>query len=155
MSFSTMLLRRSSPIVARQLSTEAGMPLTLASPAKAYYAAKFVKQVDVPTFSGNIGVLPKHVPVIAVLKPGVVTVYEEDGTQQKIFVSSGSLTINSDSSVQVLAEEALLISEIDQQACRDELAIAQREAGGLSGEEGALAQIKIETLEAALAASQS
>ena len=34
-----------------------------------------VKQVDVPTFSGHLGVLREHVPTIAMLQPGVVTVH--------------------------------------------------------------------------------
>ena len=63
-------------------------------------------QVDVPSFSGSFGILPNHVPALAVLSPGVVTVYEDDGAAKKFFVSSGSITINEDSSVQILAEEA-------------------------------------------------
>lgn len=54
-----------------------------------------------PSFSGSFGILPKHVPTLAVLKPGVVSVYENEGAVKKIFVSSGTITINEDSSVQV------------------------------------------------------
>lgn len=54
-----------------------------------------------PSFSGSFGILPKHVPTLAVLKPGVVSVYENEGAVKKIFVSSGTVTINEDSSVQV------------------------------------------------------
>ena len=46
-------------------------------------------QVDVPSFSGSFGILPAHVASLAVLKPGVVTVYEDDGATKKFFVSSG------------------------------------------------------------------
>lgn len=66
-----------------------------------FYDQKVVKQVDVPSFSGSFGILPRHVPLLAVLKPGVVSVFETDGKVQKIFVSSGTITINDDSSVQV------------------------------------------------------
>ena len=65
-----------------------------------------VKQIDVPSFSGSFGILPNHVPSLAVLKPGVVTVFENDGAVKKFFVSSGSVTINEDATVQILAEEA-------------------------------------------------
>lgn len=68
---------------------------------KVFYDGKSVRQVDVPSFSGNFGILPKHVPTLAVLKPGVVSVYEDEGSVKKIFVSSGTITINEDSSVQV------------------------------------------------------
>lgn len=69
-----------------------------------FYDQRVIKQVDVPSFSGSFGILPKHVPTLAVLKPGVVTVYEEDGSAKKIFVSSGTVTINENNSVQVYKE---------------------------------------------------
>lgn len=59
-----------------------------------FYNAANVKQVDVPSFSGAFGILPKHVPTLAVLKPGVVTVYEQDGSAKKVFVSSGTVSIH-------------------------------------------------------------
>lgn len=65
----------------------------------------YFSQVDVPSLSGDFGILAQHVPTLAVLKPGVVVVHEDDMTN-KYFVSSGSVTVNDDSSVQILAEEA-------------------------------------------------
>ena len=50
-----------------------------------FYSSASVKQVDVPSFSGSFGILPNHVPSLAVLKPGVVTVFEEDGGNKKFF----------------------------------------------------------------------
>ena len=44
-----------------------------------------MRQVDVPSFSGSFGILPNHVPTLAVLKPGVVTVIEDDGAAKKYF----------------------------------------------------------------------
>lgn len=58
-----------------------------------FYNEANVKQVDVPSFSGAFGILPKHVPTLAVLKPGVVTVFEQDGTAKKVFVSSGTVSL--------------------------------------------------------------
>ena len=81
-------------------------------------------QVDVPSFSGSFGILPNHVPTLAVLKPGVVTVYEEDGSTNKFFVSSGSVSINEDASVQILAEEVHKVDAIDAAAAKDLVAKA-------------------------------
>lgn len=50
---------------------------------------------------------------LAVLKPGVVQVVENDGKTSKFFVSGGTITVNEDSSVQVLAEEAHSVADID------------------------------------------
>ena len=55
------------------------------------------------------------------LKPGVVTVYEQEGAAKKLFVSSGSVTINEDSSVQILAEEAHKLEDIDAGAAKQAL----------------------------------
>ena len=92
-----MLLRstmRSSPFQKRCMSQ---MAFTFAAPNGVHYDSASVKQVDVPSFSGAFGILPDHVPALAVLAPGVVTVYEDSGDSKKFFVSSGSITINDDS----------------------------------------------------------
>ena len=38
--------------------------------------------MDVPSVQGSFGILPKHVPAIATLKPGVLTVFEESDTKK-------------------------------------------------------------------------
>lgn len=108
------------------------MSFTLASANKVFYDSANIRQVDVPSFSGSFGILPKHVPTLAVLKPGVVTVYENDGTQKRVFVSSGTITVNEDSSVQVLAEEAQFTDAIDLSLAREVLAQSQSELSSAS-----------------------
>merc|ERR1712055_376921 len=99
-----MAFRTASLAVRRMMSTSsvrnAEMSFTFAAPNAVHYNKASVKQVDVPSFSGAFGILPAHVASLAVLKPGVITVYEDDGATKKFFVSSGSVTINDDSSVQ-------------------------------------------------------
>jgi F-type H+-transporting ATPase subunit delta len=108
------------------------MSFTLAAANKVFYDNANVRQVDVPSFSGSFGILPKHVPTLAVLKPGVVTIYEADGSAKKVFVSSGTITVNEDSSVQVLAEEAHPVEDLDASAAREVLAASQSELGSAS-----------------------
>ena len=38
-----------------------------------------MKQVDVPTMAGVVGVLASHVPTIGVLKPGVLQITDTEG----------------------------------------------------------------------------
>merc|ERR1711915_1141364 len=124
------------------------MSFTFGGPNAVYYSGASVKQIDVPSFSGSFGILPNHVPSLAVLKPGVVTVYENDGSSKKIFVSSGSITINEDSSVQILAEEAVSVSEIDAAAAREVLTSSQSAANAASSEQDkAKAMIAVEVAE--------
>nr|AOR07081.1 mitochondrial ATP synthase subunit delta precursor [Mesenchytraeus solifugus] len=128
----TNILRRTGATVSGlQDRTDRGyadMAFTFASPATVFYkAATNVKQVDVPSFSGSFGILPNHVPLLAVLRPGVITVHEADGQNKKYFVSSGSITVNDDSSVQILAEEACTLDQLDSQAIREGAAKAAQD----------------------------
>ncbi|PIK55787.1 putative ATP synthase subunit delta, mitochondrial [Apostichopus japonicus] len=84
-----------------------------------YYNQASVKQVDVPSTSGTFGILAQHVPLLAALKPGVITVTEDDGTINKYFASSGTVTVNADSSVQVLSEIAVPLDYLDPDATQD------------------------------------
>uniref|UniRef100_A0A8D2Q4G8 ATP synthase F(1) complex subunit delta, mitochondrial n=1 Tax=Varanus komodoensis TaxID=61221 RepID=A0A8D2Q4G8_VARKO len=105
--------RRYAEAAAAAAGGPAQMSFTFASPSQVFYNAANVKQVDVPTLSGSFGILASHVPTLQVLKPGVVTVFAEDGSSTKYFVSSGSVTVNADSSVQLLAEEVALLDQLD------------------------------------------
>merc|ERR1711893_434795 len=102
----------------QQRRNYADMSFTFASPGDLFYREANVNQVDVPSMTGHFGILPDHVPSLAVLKPGVVTVFEGDGKANKFFVSSGSITINDDSSVQILAEEAARLESFDKAAAQ-------------------------------------
>ncbi|XP_068958123.1 ATP synthase subunit delta, mitochondrial [Petaurus breviceps papuanus] len=125
------------------------MSFTFASPTQVYFNEANVKQVDVPTQSGAFGILAAHVPTLQVLKPGVVTVHAEDGTTTKYFVSSGSVTVNADSSVQLLAEEAVALDMLDLAAARSNLEKAHSDLSGASDEAArAEVQIRIEANEA-------
>merc|ERR1711942_210787 len=118
------------------------MGFTFASQRKVFYNAENVKQADVPS--------------LAVLKPGVVTVIEADGGSKKFFVSSGTISVNDDSSVQILAEEACLLEDIDLAAARDLLSKTQAEINAAAGEEAkAAAMIAHEAAEELVKAAES
>ncbi|KAK5623585.1 ATP synthase subunit delta, mitochondrial [Crenichthys baileyi] len=125
------------------------MSFTFASPTQVFFKEASVKQVDVPTLTGAFGILPAHVPTLQVLRPGVVTVFNDDGSSAKYFVSSGSVTVNADSSVQLLAEEAVPLDQLDVAAAKANLEKAQSAMAGAADEAArAEVQISIEANEA-------
>ncbi|XP_077499256.1 ATP synthase, delta subunit [Amblyomma americanum] len=141
-------LLASQPVQSRAYA-DGQMPLTFASPVETFYDKVDVKQVDVPSYSGNFGILPNHVPALAVIKPGVVTVFPREGEAKKFFGNSGTISINEDSSVQVLAEAAVPVDRLDPQSCRDGLAKAQQALNSASSDTArAEAQIEVEVHEA-------
>ncbi|XP_066932080.1 ATP synthase subunit delta, mitochondrial-like [Clytia hemisphaerica] len=124
--------------------------LTFGTPTQAYFNEEPVTQVDVPSGSGNFSILAQHVPIIAALRPGLMTVFSE-GNAQKFFVSSGTITVNSDSSAQILAEEAQPIENFDADAARRTADAARTALASAADEAGkAEAQIQLDTCEALL-----
>jgi len=82
----------------------------LVSPERLVFAGE-VSQVDVPGEEGEFGVLAGHAPYIATLKPGVLTIYGEDGPQR--LVVRGGLAEMGPTGLTVLAEQAMPVAEID------------------------------------------
>ncbi|XP_028857110.1 ATP synthase F(1) complex subunit delta, mitochondrial [Denticeps clupeoides] len=149
------LLRRAVPAMrqarcyADAPGASAQMSFTFASPTEVFFQGASVKQIDVPTLTGAFGILPAHVPTLQVLRPGVVTVFSDDGSSKKFFVSSGSVTVNADSSVQLLAEEACPLDSLDLATAKANLEKAQADMVGASDEASrAEVQISIEANEA-------
>lgn len=71
-------------------------------------------------------------------------------------MSSGTVTINDDASVQVLAEEAVPLENLDSQAARETLSAAQQQLSSASNDVAkAEAQIAVEVSEAIVAACSS
>lgn len=70
-----------------------------------------VQQVVVPGTEGEFTVLVNHAPVLSTLKPGVVTVTDESGSEERIFVRGGFAEVNP-AGLTILAEEAIATSEL-------------------------------------------
>jgi F-type H+-transporting ATPase subunit epsilon len=95
----------------------------LVSPARLVFAGD-VTQVDVPGVEGEFGVLAGHAPLVATLKPGVLTIFAPGGTQ-RLVVFGGFAEVSS-AGMTVLAEVAVPLPEAD----RMEVAARIRELEG-------------------------
>jgi F-type H+-transporting ATPase subunit epsilon len=113
----------------------------LVSPEKLAFSGD-VDQVDIPGVEGDFGVLAGHAPVVAAIRPGILTVII-GGTKQKIIVLGGLAEV-SDKGLTVLADVATSLEELD----RAEFAgtIAEMQAK-LSEKEGSELDHAIERLD--------
>ncbi len=82
----------------------------LVSPEKLTFSGE-VDQVDIPGTEGDFGVLAGHAPVVAAVRPGILTIIA-DGKKQKIIVLGG-LAEMSESGLTVLADVATALEELD------------------------------------------
>ena len=88
------------------------------------------REVFAPASQGEIGILPRHAPLLTLLKPGAVRVLPADGgDEQPFYVGGGALEIQPNH-VMVLADTAMRARDIDEAAA---LAAKQRAEDTLRG----------------------
>lgn len=71
--------------------------------------------VFAPAIMGDIGIAPRHAPLLTTLRPGEVRVQTPGGEEQFFFVSGGALEIQPHL-VTVLADTALRARDLDEAA---------------------------------------
>jgi F-type H+-transporting ATPase subunit epsilon len=82
----------------------------LVSPEKLAFSGE-VDQVDIPGAEGDFGVLAGHAPVVAALRPGILTV--TTGTTREKIIVLGGLAEVSEKGLTVLADVATSLDELD------------------------------------------
>jgi F-type H+-transporting ATPase subunit epsilon len=85
----------------------------LVSPEKLMFSGQ-VDQVDIPGSEGDFGVLAGHAPVVATIRPGIMTVFSA-GKQEKIVVLGGLAEVSA-KGLTVLADVATSIEDLDKQS---------------------------------------
>jgi len=83
-----------------------------------------VTQVFAPAEMGEVGVMPRHAPMLSTLKPGVVRVISQEGEEQSFYVSGGILEIQPHV-VTILSDTALRATDIDESAALEAKARAE------------------------------
>jgi F-type H+-transporting ATPase subunit epsilon len=71
--------------------------------------------VALPGESGELGILPRHTPLISRIKPGTVRIERADGGEELVFVAGGILEVQP-SAVTVLADTAVRAADLDEAA---------------------------------------
>src|SRR6185295_5017263 len=94
------------------------------------------KMVFAPASQGDVGIAPRHAPLLTLLKAGEVRVQTPDGQEQVFFVGGGALEVQP-TKVTVLADTALRAKDIDEAAA---LAAKQRAEEALKNREGDITQ---------------
>lgn len=84
--------------------------LELVTPASLYFSGN-ITMVVIPGVEGDFGVLPNHAPLIAQIRPGIITITKEDGKEEQLFISGGYSDVNP-TRCTILAQEVLKLNEI-------------------------------------------
>ena len=146
-----------------EAATQATVNLNFYCPHMIVAHHRPVQSVTVPAASGLMGILPNHVPTVAQMRPGVVTIVGAEGEkEERYFVSSGFTFVHSDRT-DVCAVEAVRLEDIDGEAVARALAECEAQVAAISGnspaeqERAAVAQIGVDVylaMQGALATSR-
>ena len=112
--------------------TMATFHFDLVSPEKLAFSGE-VDQVDVPGVEGDFGVLAGHAPVVAAIRPGILTVFA-GGRQEKIIVTGGVAEV-SERGLTVLADVARTLEELDRTRLADVIAEMEAKLAEKEGDE--------------------
>jgi F-type H+-transporting ATPase subunit epsilon len=104
----------------------------LVSPEKLAFSGE-VDQVDIPGAEGDFGVLAGHAPVVAAIRPGILTV-TVGGSQEKIIVLGGLAEV-SEKGLTVLADVATSLEELDRAAFADRISAMEERLAEKEGTE--------------------
>ena len=91
----------------------------LVSPEKIAFSGE-VEQVDIPGVEGDLGVMAGHAPLVASVRPGILTI-TVGGRHEKIIVLGGLAEI-SDKGLTVLADTATSVTELDREMFANQIA---------------------------------
>merc|ERR1712110_848489 len=97
------------------------LKLNFYMPRETVYFQQVVHQVNIPGAAGDFGILANHVPTVAAMKPGVVSVFEDENTIKKYFVSGGFACIHPSNVADIAAVEAVAIEDLDPEAVKSGL----------------------------------
>ena len=95
-----------------------------------------VTELSAPASEGEIGIHPRHAPLLTLLKAGEVRVKTADGAEHFFFVGGGALEVQPQK-VTVLADTALRAKDLDEAAA---VAAKQRAEEALKDKSGAITQ---------------
>jgi F-type H+-transporting ATPase subunit epsilon len=112
------------------------------------------KMVFAPARMGDVGITPRHAPLLTALKPGEVRVEDTDGKEHFFYITGGMLEIQPHL-VTILADTALRGEQLDEAAALSAKQHAEEALKGVSDQTDlARAQAELAEAEARYRAAQ-
>ena len=108
--------------------------------------------VALPGEAGELGIYPRHTPLITRIKPGAVRIEKADGTEEFVFVAGGLLEVQP-KRVTVLSDTAIRGKDIDEAKATEAKAAAEEALKNAKNDiDIAMAQSELAVMAAQIAA---
>tara|TARA_B100001059_G_scaffold214445_1_gene231193 strand:- start:255 stop:641 length:387 start_codon:yes stop_codon:yes gene_type:complete len=101
-------------------------------------------EVTIPSYEGQIGILKDHIPLITFLRPGIITL---ENQEKKYYVEEGTVEF-SNNNLLILTSTAKNLAELNQNSIEDLLSAAESQFNdnNSSDKEKYISSYKISTL---------
>ena len=108
--------------------------------------------VALPGEAGDLGVYPRHTPLITRVKPGTVRIELPDGSEEFVFVAGGIIEVQPQG-ITVLSDTAIRGKDLDEERANAAKALAEEALRNAKSDvDMAVAQAELSTLVAQIAA---
>ena len=91
------------------------------------------KFVALPGEAGELGIYPRHTPLITRIKAGSVRIEKADGTEEFVFVAGGILEVHPNC-VTVMSDTAVRGKDLDEEKANAAMALAKEALDNAKGE---------------------
>ena len=109
------------------MAEKSGFPVRIITPDRVFYENQ-ADMVEFNTTEGEIGVLPGHIPMTVIVKPGILYIHETEG-EKKAALHAGFAEILPEG-VTILAETIEWPGEIDENRAKSAMERAERRLQG-------------------------
>jgi len=120
--------------------------IEIVSAEKAIFSGE-AKMLIAPGKDGDLGIAPKHTPLLTTLRPGEIEVHKNDNEKEYFYVTGGILEVQPHI-IMVLADSVLHADELDEEAALDAQNKAEEALSGADKKED-LEQAQAQLAEAA------
>ena len=99
--------------------------LEIVSPEKSFLKKDNVKEVVVPAFEGEMGILKDHISIISFLKPGIIKI--SSGNEENSFYVDDGIVEFKDNTLSILTSNIFDIKNSDKSKIQDMIKEAEKD----------------------------
>ena len=120
--------------------------LEIINPEKSFFTKDDVKEVVVPAYEGEMGILKDHISIISFLKPGIMKVFTSN-SEEKFYIEDGILEFK-DNSLSILTSSVIKYDQLDRNYIQKSIQEAEENLSkdDINDQQRFLISQKIETL---------
>ena len=121
--------------------------IEIISPEKIFVSKENVKEVVIPSYEGEMGILKDHISIISFLKPGIIKVYNSDNKEDNFYIEDGMVEFSNNCLI-VLTSKILDIKNLEKSEINKMISDSEEELNNENIEYGTkyLINQKIDTL---------